>query len=297
MATQEYSKDTFTEILSDLLGWNIGNKVQYSDALEELWDAYDTNYKNEQVDPGFIPQLVIGKKDASGKELTPLFNKEFAGYINLVQKNTGKALGITSLTDYVNARSSYRQILDNFQLGVLATNENIDKFLENNVSASEAANRMQSAYNSVKFADANLKSQLGSLNLSDTDLAKALLLGKEGAAELDMKIKEANIRAAQIDAGLQSTMDVGDLARQGLDRTTVARGLAATKKELGAYQRAATRSGEDAATIQTELERENILGMASQRRAKVAIQERNIFSGQSGTSSQIGLKKRSVGKI
>lgn len=285
----KFAATTFKEVLGTYLGFLGG---EYDDILDELWNAYDTYYKNEQVSPELIPQLIVGKKGDDGKELTPLFNKEFAGYLKLVS-NPNNTTGIRTLAEYNNARKTYRETFQWYNLKELATNENIDKFLEGNVSAVEAQARMQAAYDAIQGADDVLRSQLGSLNLKDQDLAKALLLGEDGRVELENKIKTASVMAGEVEAGIRSQIGAGQLAKQGIGRAEAARGLAQTKMQLPGYQQEAKRMNQDVTTLQKELEQENVLGLASQRRKRIQQSGVARFSGTSGTM-QTSLKTNSA---
>ena len=295
-------KETFIDTLSSILNFDKGQVSQYgnnyADMLGELWTAYDSKYKTQNIDISLIPQLVVGKKDANGKELTPTFNKEFAGYLKLVSNpEMAQLTNIKSISDYQAARNTYKQVLDKFQLKELATNENIDKFLENDVSPYEASDRLSAAYNAVKNADPVLKQQLSKLGITDNDLGKALLTGKDGALQLENKVREANLRSAEVNAGLSSVLDWQSLMNSSLNRESLQAGLSKTQASLGAYQGAASRQGENPANIQQELEKENLLGMASQRRARVAAGENNLFGGSAGTNSNVNTKKQSLGKF
>jgi hypothetical protein len=172
---KKLESDTFKDILGEVLGMD---KVEYATILDELWNAYNTYYKSEQVDLDLIPQLIIGKKGADGKELTPEFNKQFAGYLKIIA-NPDNTTGIKTLVDFNRAREEYRQTMLYYGLNDLATNENIDKFIEGNVSPIEAQTRMEAAFSAVESADSILRSQLGDLNLTGKELARGLLLGKD----------------------------------------------------------------------------------------------------------------------
>jgi hypothetical protein len=274
----------FKDTLNLLLGGMVDQQV-----LSELWSNYYNKYIDTNVSLDLVPDLLVGSKD------TPLFNKEYAGYLK-IKSNPDDVTGITTLADFMNARQSYKDIFSSYGLSELATNDNVDKFLENNVSVIEAQSRMSIAYQAIQNADLTLKQQLGDLGLSDKDLAKALLTGKEGAVQLEDKIKTANVRAAEVDAGIKSLLGAQELARQGISRSEAAQGLSITKMQLPGYAAEATRQGQDATTIQSELEKENVLGLASQRRKKLQQSGKSTFSGTSGTM-QTSLNKSALGSI
>ena len=283
-----YNEETFKSLVAQYLFMDTGN-TQDSAILNEFWKAYDSEYKNLPVAIGDIPDLLVSTNKA------PTFNAKYKTYIDL-RKNPNNATGITSLAEFNQARKEYKNLLSYYNLKDMANDETVDQFLSNNVSLAEASARMQAAYDAIKTADTFLKEQLGQYNLQDKDIAKALLLGKEGAIELQDKIKTANVLAAQSQVGLTSQLGAQELARQGVTRSQAAQGLAATKSQLAGYQAEATRQGQDATTIQSELEKENILGLASQRRKKLQQSGASTFSGRSGTM-QTSLNKSALGSI
>lgn len=288
MAKEQLNKETFKSLVAQYLFMD-SSDIQDQTILNEFWNAYDSEYKNLPVAVGDIPDLLLSTNKA------PVFAAKYKTYIDL-RKNPNNATGIASLADFNAARREYKNLLSFYNLKDLANDETVDKFLANNISLSEANARMQAAYEAIKTADTFLKDQLSAYNLGDQDLAKALLLGKEGAIELQDKIKTANILAAQSQVGLTSQLGAQELARQGVNRAEAARGLSQTKAQLPGYQAEATRQGENAATIQSELEKENILGLASQRRKKLQQGAISRFSGTSGTM-QSSLTKRAAGSI
>jgi hypothetical protein len=239
--------------------------------------------------------MIIGRS-VGGKELTPLFNKQFASYLTIVSNKENKT-GITSLLDYIEERNAFKNVMTAYGVGDLATNENINKFFEGNVSVLEAQTRMEAAFQAIQGADSILRQQLGDLNLSGRDLARALILGKEGANELTSKIKTANIRAAEVESGIASALGAGELAMRGVTRDEALRGLSTTRTQIPGYQAEAVRQGITTQDLQKELESENILGMASQRRRRIQQGAASRFQGTSGTSGNVSLGRSSAGAI
>jgi hypothetical protein len=277
--------DTFRFLMSRYLFLDESSPI-----IQEFWNAYETKFKDMPgVTLADIPNLIIGTG------LSPTFDKEYAAYI-AIRKDVNNVTGITSLAEFNQARAEYKNLLSMYGLRDLATNENIDKFLTGNISVAEANARLSTAFEAIQNADSLLRQQLGSLNLSDADLARALLLGKDGAVALQDKIKVANIKAGEVQAGLKSVIGAEELARQGVSRQQAASGLATTKNQVGGYAAEAVRQGEMVGDLQKELESENILGLASQRRKR--IQQRAVarFSGKSGAISQ-SLAKKTTGTI
>lgn len=285
-----YNKDTFMSLIKKYLFMDESDPDTQK-ILDEFWNAYDTKYKNEPISLNEIPDLIVGTS------YTPVFSEKYKAYID-IRKDKNNITGITSLKEFNAARLEYKQLLKAYGLSDIATNENADKFLVGNISADEAGRRLQAAYDAINNADTFLKQQMDALNLSGTDLARALILGKEGAIELQNKIKTANILAAEAELGYKSTLDARTLAlTNNITREEARRAFSKTKQELGSYTTAAERAGISTADLQKELESENVLGMASQRRKKIQAAEQNLFSGTSGTFAGSLGSKMAAGQI
>lgn len=278
------AKGVFMGILMQLVG------ISSTAIAEELWDAYfNSEYYGTQIDAALIPDLLVG----TGK--TPLFDAEFASFLK-IKKDPNNVTGITTLADFMRARNEYKSLFAFYGLADLATNANADRFIEGNISLIEAQSRMNAAYDAINNADSILRSQLGSLNLSGSDLARALLLGEEAAGELQDRIRTANILAAQVEAGFQSLIGAEELARQGVSREQARQGLSITKMQTPGYLAEAQKQGITTGELQKELEQENIQGLASARRRRIQQGAIARFSGQAGAITQ-SLAKRTAGSI
>jgi hypothetical protein len=288
--TYETDKDVFLDIVSSIFGADIDKAI-----VEELWQGYSKYYKQDPtIAKQIVPDLLIGK-NIDGVEVTPLFNKEFETFLKV--KADPKS-GINTLAEFTTARKEYATLMREYGVGDLATKENLNKFFDQNISYSTAANRMKTAYDAVNNADDFLKQTLGSLNLRNSDLARAIMFGSEGATELSNRIQTAQILAAGLETGYQTSLDVAGIVQAGtsLNRETARAQFAKTKQELGSYTQAAQRAGISTSDLQKELEQENLLGMASQRRKKIQSAEQNLFSGTSGTF-QGSLSRNTAGQI
>jgi hypothetical protein len=278
------AKGVFVSILMQLVG------ITSTAIAEEIWSAYfNSEYYGTEVDASLIPDLLVG----TGK--TPLFDAEFGAFLK-IKKDPNNVTGITTLAEFMNARKEYKSLFAFYGLADLATNANADRLIEGNVSILEAQSRMNVAYDAINNADSILRSQLGSLNLSGSDLARALLLGKEAAGQLQDKIRTANILAAQVEADFTSLVGAEELARQGVSREQARQGLSITKLQTPGYTSEAQKQGISTGDLQKELEQENIQGLASARRRRIQQGAVARFSGQSGAVTQ-SLSKRTAGSI
>lgn len=201
---------------------------------------------------------------------------------------------------YLQQENAYAQTLAAYGAGSLANRGNYEKFIANDVSSVELANRFDTAYNRVtKAVDNNDKALVDELKrmypgVTDNELATSLLLGTEGSEFLKTKINVAEIRAAETTSGIKSALGAGFLESRNITRDAAAIGLKKTKSQITGYEQASRMFGEKSIEgIQQELESENILGQQSERAKRLASQARAKFSGQSGIASgSLGRKKQ-----
>jgi hypothetical protein len=262
--------DVFRDILTSFLG------ITDANMLQEIYTA-SLKYLNANIDPYLIPDLLAGSADA------PASFKAFLGDFNKIK---GLDVGVTTIAEFTRARNDYKALLRYYGLSEVATDANADKFLMNQVSVQEADARMRTAFNAVKYADEALKQQLKTYfpSLSDKDIVANILGVGQTVAELEKKISVSGIRAESATAGLTGQLSAEELFAQGVNRERARQGYQEVKATKGLAEAAATRAGQDAKTIQTELEKESLLGLRSKRRAQLAAREQAYFAGKSGTA-------------
>lgn len=261
--------DLFRDQLFGLAGFSAEDEQM----IRDIYNA-SQSYLAEGVDLALLPDILATSPNAP------------ASYKNYVQnfisiKNN--ATGITTLSDWNKARKQYKELMSSYGLTDLSTNETADKFLMNGISANEAANRLNVAFDAINNADAALKEQLKTYfpSLTPKDLAASILGVGRTASELQKTINVAGIKAEQQLAG-GSTLDAAEVAAQGITRGQARSGMQQTAQEISPYTAAAQRAGISVQDLQKELESENVLGLASQRRKKIQSAEQNLFSGSAG---------------
>lgn len=282
MANTSY--ETFRDILISLAGFDVEDEGM----LRDIWNA-SKGYLDDNVDIGLIPDVLAGSATAP---------QSYKNYIINFDKIKGNTTGITTIAELNQARRSYKQLLSYYGMNDIANNATADQFLIGNISPQEAADRMQTAFNAVKFADTALKEQLKTFypSLTDVDIAKTILGVGKTVGQLEQELRVAGIQAEAATAGLQTTLGVEELAKQGVTREQARTGFQNVADSLAGAQAAAQRAGQDASTIQTELEKEQLLGLRSKRRAQLAAREQGMMAGQSG-AGQTALSKTSIGKF
>lgn len=265
-------------------------KANNLDALAETLRTLGTEYGAE----GY--QTAISELRKS----TP-YKQRFAGNEELRRQ------GKNPLTEaeYISTERAYDEVLASYGAKDFSTLDNKSKWISGNVSGYELSQRFGVAYNKVTSAvSGDDKALLGELRkmypgVTDMELTKTLLLGKDGSEYLKSKLTLADIKAAETETGLPSALGAGYLASQGVSREVARAGLSKVSMQNQGIQSAAAMFNEQTSPdeLQKELESENVLGtQAGAKTKKLASQARAQFKGQSGITTG-SLKKTRPGSI
>lgn len=237
---------------------------------------------------------------------TPEYKTRFLGN----EGRRAKGLAAYDEGTYLNAEQTYRDILAQSGLDVLANQNTYAQLIGGAVSAAETQDRIQNVFNKIDNADPALREQIGNYltgygvsdpNLQRTQLASALLTGGTSAQELVRGIEKAQIKTAALTAGVPvDESDIAGLQKQ-LESTKTYDVYGTAKKafgEIAAIEPTLTKLaniyGEDAAALKPELQQEAFFGLASQRRKKLQEKEQATFGGQAGTT-QVSLGQTGAG--
>jgi hypothetical protein len=222
-----------------------------------------------------------------------LYKDRFAG--NEALKSQGLA-PLDEATYLANERQ-YTELLRSYGLTNLANRDNFAKLIGGSVSPVELQDRVVGVYDRIKNADEALSNELQSMrqmfNVSDSDLAGALLMGSDGTQLLKRKIDEAGISAEATVRGLKSTMGAEELNRLGITRQDAAKGFEVVKQATGTLEKLSGIYGTDNTNLQNELEKEQFTGLLSKRRKSLTSKEVQTFSGKSGALTGQGIKQTS----
>jgi len=224
---------------------------------------------------------------------TTEYQQRFAG--NDARRAAGRP--VLSEAEYLYNERAYAETLKSYQMGDLATRENFSQFIGNDVSPVELSQRFSMAVDKVQKADPALKNQLNKMypGISDSDLARSLLLGSEGSQFLKTRLGQAEILAEADIAGVTLQTSAAELEAQGVSRQDAAKGLAKVSAKKTGLEQSSRMFGSDVTPdiIQKELEAENLLGQVSARNKRLSSQARAQFGGQSGvTTKSLGTRKQ-----
>lgn len=242
----------------------------------------------------FIDEQILNDISPSEIEInlrnTSAYKSRFAGNEAL------KAAGFNPLSEaeYLQQESTYTEALVAYGLGNLATRSNFASLIGGNVSPAELTDRIINVYDRINNADDALANELRGMKdtfgLRNSDLASALLSGKEGAATLKRQIAQAEIGAEATTRGLKSALGTSELQKLGVNRQQAAQGFEAVRQTMGAAENLANIYGVQTNDLQKQLEQEQFQGLESQKRKQLAQKQVEQFSGQSGNLTGQNIK-------
>lgn len=207
----------------------------------------------------------------------------------------------------------YKRVIDKYVTSETArtgfkSDDSITKYMQNDVSVAELDERANAArlrsinadpfyvkaLMELKYISAPsdltaffLDPSIGTKALEDRRtsgvFATEAIRRSSEATGISLDTEFAKQQAAKLTGLGYTEAQITQLAGQGYEN--IAEQLRPTEKLSGIYERNLTGGAADAAKIQQELQAEQFLGTASQRRKKLAEQEVQAFRGQSGLST------------
>jgi len=270
-----------------MAGWEDLKQVFIENGLEELADIITELAQNNLDAPTVIYEEL---------RKTDVYKERFKGNF----ERAAKGLPLLTEGEYLNQEMQYSKVLTAYSAGTLGTRDNYAKMIAGDISPVELDDRFTVSYNRVtKAASGEDKALLNELKkmypgITNNELATSLLLGEEGSKYLNTKLNVAEIKAAETETGIKSTLGASFLEGQGINRAQARIGLSKTAEQKTGYEQASRMFGETSTEgLQQELEQENLLGQTSKRTKRLASQARAQFGGTSGiTSGSLGKKKQ-----
>jgi hypothetical protein len=261
-------------------GWEDLRQIFRDSGLPELADLIASIAQEEGVDAGSVITERLRQ--------TNTYKQRFQGNTNRLA--AGKS--VLTEAEYLYQERQYESTMRAYQAGGLATRDNFTNFITNDVSPVELQQRFTNAYTRVRDAvntnDRPLIDELRKLypGITDNEIGNSLLLGSEGTEYLKSKIDVAEIKAAETETGIQSTLGASFLQTQGIDRNKARMGLSKVAEQKTGIEQASRMFGETSTEgLQQELEQENLLGQTSKRTKRLASQARAEFTGTSGVKT------------
>lgn len=258
--------------------------------LREIFNAGQAKM-NEGVSSSSIPDLLIDDTSLVN------YRSRFKGLLDLKERaKTNKVSYMPTVAEYITAERTNTELLQRYGLNNLANQKTLDSLFANDVSTTELEERISTGYNAIANADSALKQQLAAEfpTLNNSDFLEAILSGPEGAKVLQQKIARAGISAEAASAGIKSQIGSEELRKSGVTREQARAGFQAVAQQKAGVERAGRVFGDvEVGTLQTELEKEALLGQTSKRSKALASQARAQFGGTSGiTTGSLGRKRQ-----
>jgi len=273
------AKDTFKSTLALLMGESEVNQPW----VDELRDIIQ-GFINTGSDVATATNLALREAKAKGK--ASKFVQRFDAIFKLQDRlNAGETVQVPSIADYVKSEQELGDVLRAVGLSDLATQEFAKKvFGDANKSVSEATALISNVFNAIDNAPKALKEDLQKIapGIDRTAIARALLLGQQGADALTKQINTIGQVSAAKSQGVAIDMGTGaDLAAGGETYGT-SLGKFATVKNLERGQQLGRMSNINftqeeaiASTFQSN-------AAADEKIRKIKEEEANRFSAQSG---------------
>jgi hypothetical protein len=165
--------------------------------------------------------LNLSLQDVRNNPTLKPFTDRFKGIYALQDRlAAGEAVSVPTIAEYFKTEEAMGDVLRNVGLGDLAKQDFLGDILGKGKSLLEVTNLIDTVFNAIDNAPEALKTDLQTYfpGVDRTSLAKALLTGKEGWAELDKKVKGISVLSAAKSQGI--TVDLptaSDLALLGTD--------------------------------------------------------------------------------
>ena len=285
-----------------------GQQVDSVAAIKALLSSYGIGDLGDAITNAVIKGYssdtikLIMQDPNSNDPLAVAFQQRFPA--NKARMAAGKA--VLSPAEYLAAEKTYTQILQSYGVSGLATRSTMNSLIENDVSATEVADRVGLAVNRIKNADAATKQALAQYYpmLNQDDIVSAVLNPSEALPALQRKVQVAEIGGAALAQGLKTSdnkiniaMGAQALADLGITKSQAQAGFAQVAEVLPRAEFLSQISqGADYGQLQAE--QEAFQGLASAKRARQSLvsQEQARFAGQAGVN-RASLTSRTKGTI
>lgn len=228
----------------------------------------------------------LALREAKAKGVASKFVQRFNAVFKLQDRlNAGETVQVPSISDYIKSEQQLGDVFRSVGLADLANQEIAAKVLgDANKSVSEATALIRDVFNAIDNAPEALKQDLQVLapGVDRTSIAKALLLGKQGADALMKQVNTISQVSAAKSQGVTISSAVGaDLAAGGAQYDT-SLGKFATVKQLERGQQLGRMSNIDFTQQEAIASAFGSSAAADEKIRKIYEEEKNRFAGQSG---------------
>ena len=215
--TTNLSEEAFINTLKLLMGSAEASKPY----VKQLYTLVSKYYKSGSTIPDSINLALY---DAEENKLIPEFTTRFSGIFKLRDRRTaGEVIDVPTIAEYIKSQEGIAEVLRNTGLKDLANETFLNQVMGTGKSVFETTKIITDVYDAINNAPKEWYDMVQAKMPFATkpDLAKALLLGAEGAADLERKVNKYGIMAAAQGQGLTVTeAAAGELLTKGQGYTS-----------------------------------------------------------------------------
>ena len=221
--TTNLSEEAFINTLKLIMGSAEASKPY----VKQLFGIVSKYYKSGSTIPDSINLALY---DAKENKLIPEFTRRFSGIFKLQDRRAaGEIIDVPTVAEYIKSQEGIADVLRQTGLSDLANETFLNDVMGTGKSVLETTKIITDVYDAINTAPKEWYDMVQAKMPFATkpDLAKALLLGAEGAADLERKVNKYGIMAAAQGQGLTvGETTAGELLAKG-------QGYASAKPKFG----------------------------------------------------------------
>jgi hypothetical protein len=195
------AKDAFISTFKLIVGDTEGSKSY----VPELYDYVSKYYKSGLT---VAESLNLALRDAKTAGVMPAFTDRFKAVFALEDlKRQGKVVDVPTIAEYVKSEQALGEVLNRAGLGDLATEATLANVFSTGKSVAETTSIINDVFLAIDNAPTAWKANVAKvIPFADrTSLARAILLGPEGAQALQKTVAKAGVLTAAEQQGLTLT--------------------------------------------------------------------------------------------
>ena len=239
----------------------------------------------------------LSLQDVRGNAALKPFTDRFKGIYALTDRLAkGEAIEVPTVAEYFKSESAMGDVLRAAGMGDLATQDFLGDVIGRGKSVLEVTNLITDTFDRIDNAPSALKADLQAYfpGADRTSIAKAMLTGEKGAAELTKKVKSISVQSAAKTQGVTiSDLTSEDIAGQGYDYNQSLANFA-TVKQLERGGVLGRMSGIDLTQQEAIASTFQSNAAAAEKIRKIKEEELNRFGGSAG---KLASRSRAQGAI
>ena len=276
--------NTFRNTLALLMGETEAGQPWVDEIYNLAQGFYITGSTTEE-------SLNLALQEAKKKKTASAFTTRFQGVFDLQDRlNKGEAVDVPTIAEFVASQQKLAETFKAVGMPDLATLDFTGKILGLGKSVSDVTKLIDNVFNAIDNAPAALKTDLEKTfkGVNRVEIAKGILLGPEGAAALEKKVKAIEQVSAFGSQGLNISEAQGaDYAAMGYTYGQTLEKAGTVASSVGNYQKLLSmRTGDKVAKedAQSSLQKAIFESNAaeSEKLRKIAEEEQNRFQTRSG---------------